>query len=226
MTAVTIASLSLDLRSRFLDGLAPAARKTILAAAAHRQFFAETVVTDQGHPAERLFLLTKGHARHFFVTADGKKLLLQWLGPGDVIGARTVLSSRSTYLVGTEVVTDSTVFTWDRTTIRGLIARHPRLLENALLVASDYVTWHLTSHIHLACYNARQRAAQVILTLARTLGQKIPGGIALQITNEELANAANVSPFTASRLISEWQRNRALLKRRGGLLLVSAERLV
>lgn len=225
MPAVKIGSLASDLRSQFLEGLAPSVRKTILGAATQRQLPIGTVVTHQGHTAERLFLLTKGRARHFFVTEEGRKLLLQWLGPGDLFGGRTVLSTRSTYLASAEVVMDSTVLTWDRATIRGFIERYPRLLENALLVASDYVTWHLTSHISLASYTARQRAAQVIVTLAGTIGQKVPGGIALRITNEELANAANVTPFTASRLISEWQRNRALLKRRGSILLVTAERL-
>jgi len=117
------------------------------------------------------------------------------------------------------------VLVWDRSTIRGLIARYPRLLENALLTASDYLAWHLTSHIGLACHTARQRVAQVLVTLARTIGQKVPGGVALQITNEDLANAANVTPFTASRLMSKWQSDRALVKRRGKVLLRSPERL-
>jgi len=41
-----------------------------------------------------------------------------------------------------------------------------------------------------------------------------------------LANAANVTPFTASRLMSDWQRDRALVKRRGAILLRSPERLL
>jgi CRP-like cAMP-binding protein len=123
------------------------------------------------------------------------------------------------------MITDSLVLVWDRTTIRGLIERFPRLLENALLGASDYLTWHLTAHIGLACFSARERVAQVLVTLARTMGEKAPGGMALDVTNEDLANAANVTTFTASRLMSEWQRNGALVKRRGKLLLRSSERL-
>jgi CRP-like cAMP-binding protein len=138
---------------------------------------------------------------------------------------RSVLSTHSSYLFSTEAVTDATVLVWDRPTIRGFIARYPTLLENALLTASDYMAWYLASHIGLACHTARQRAAQVLVTLARTIGQEAPGGVVLQITNEELANAANITPFTASRLMSEWQRDRALAKRRGKVLLQSPERL-
>jgi len=82
------------------------------------------------------------------------------------------------------------------------------------------------SHIGIASYTARQRLAEVLITLARTVGQKTTSGVALDITNEELADAANITVFTASRLISEWQRTRALVKRRGKLLLQSPDWLL
>jgi len=226
MPSSGIAIVPSDLRSQFLDGLSQLDRKTILSAATQRRFAANSVATNQGHPADHLFLLAKGCARYFFVTEEGKKLLLKWLVPGDLFGGRTILSSKSTYLASTEMVRDSSVFVWDRTTIRGLVERFPRLLENALLGASDYVEWHLTSHIGLACCTARQRVAQTLITLARSVGQEAPGGIALHITNEDLANAANVTPFTASRLISEWQRSRVLERRRGKMVLRWPERLL
>jgi CRP/FNR family transcriptional regulator, nitrogen oxide reductase regulator len=225
MPVGAIATVSSELNSPLLDGLTPHELRTILSAATQRRFAAGSVATNQGHPAEQLFLLTKGCARHFFVTEEGKKLLLKWLGPGDLFGGRTILSNPSTYLVSTEIVKDCFVFVWDRTTLRSLVKRYPRLLENALLTASDYVTWHLTSHIGLASFTARQRVAQALVTLARSIGQETAGGIALHITNEELANAANVTPFTVSRLISEWQRSRVLEKRRGKVVLRSPERL-
>lgn len=221
-----IAAMSLDLRSHFLDGLPPADHKTILAAATRRRFFANSVITNQGQPADHLFLLTKGLVRFFLVTEEGRKLLFRWLGPGDLFGGRTILSNPSSYLFSTETVTDGSALVWDRPTIRSFVERNPRLLENALLTASDYVAWHVTSHISLACHTVRQRVAQVLVTLARTIGQETPDGVELQITNEELANAANITPFTASRLMSKWQRDRALVKRRGKVLLRSPERLL
>ena len=225
MSASGIAIVSSDPRAQFLDGLSMSQRKIILSAATPRRFAANSVATNQGHPADYLFLVAKGRARHFFMTGNGKKLLLRWLGPGDCFGGRTILSSRSTYLVSTEMITESSVLVWDRTTIRGLVEKFSRLLENALLTASDYVTWHLAAHIRIASYSARQRVAQVIVSLARTIGQESSSGVLLDITNEELANAANVTPFTASRLVSEWRRSGALVKRRGKLRLRSPERL-
>jgi CRP/FNR family transcriptional regulator, nitrogen oxide reductase regulator len=225
MAATGIAIVSTELRSHFLDGLAHSACERILGAAAQRRFRANSVVTNDGGPADHLFLVTKGLVRFFVITDEGTKLLFRWIGPRDLFGGMTVLSVHSSYLFSTETVTDTSVLVWDRPTIRGLIAQYPRLLENALVTASDYLAWHLEAHIGLACHTARQRVAQVLVTLARTVGENAPGGIALRITNEDLANAANVTPFTASRLMSAWQRNRALVKRRGKVLLLSPERL-
>jgi CRP/FNR family transcriptional regulator, nitrogen oxide reductase regulator len=225
MPAPGIAIVGTKLKPQFLDGLTPAARKTICAGAVQRRFVANSVITNHDHPADHFFMLTEGLVRYFVVTEEGRKLLFQWLGPGDLFGCRTILTSQSSYLFSTETVTDGSVLVWDRCTILGLVARYPRLLENVLVTASDFLTWHTSSYIGLACYTARRRVAQVLVTLARTVGQEAPSGVALQITNEELANAANVTPFTASRLMGAWQRDGALVKRRGKVLLRSPERL-
>ncbi len=225
MPVSKIAAVRVETRSQFLEGLTATDHKAILESATQRRYVANSVITNQGHPAEHFFLITKGLARFFVLTDAGKKLLFRWLGPGDPFGGRTVLSAHSSYLFSTETVTDSMVLVWERATIRRLIARCPRLQENALLIASDHMSWHVADHIGLACHAARERVAQVLITLARTVGQETPGGVALQVTNEELANAANVTPFTASRLKSKWQRDRALVKRRGKVLLRSPERL-
>jgi hypothetical protein len=42
-----------------------------------QRFSANPVVVNLGDRAEHLFLLTHGHARHFFITEHGKKILLR-----------------------------------------------------------------------------------------------------------------------------------------------------
>jgi CRP-like cAMP-binding protein len=77
----------------------------------------------------------------------------------------------------------------------------------------------------LACHIARLRLAQALVNLARDIGGNIREGIEIAVTNEDLANAANVTPFTASRLLSEWNRRGALTKSRGKILLRFPQRL-
>jgi CRP-like cAMP-binding protein len=215
-----------DLKSRFLQGLAQSDIKTVLGAATLRRLPANSIVTNQGDPGDHLFLLTKGCARHFSVTEEGEKILLLWFGPGDVFGGSALLQESSAYLLSTEIVKDSSALVWHRNQIRDLVARYPRLLENALSVASDYLAWFHASHMALISHTAQQRLARVLTSLALGIGQNVPGGVELDIKNEELANAANVTPFTASRLLSEWRRNGAVSKSRGRIVLRAPQRLL
>jgi CRP-like cAMP-binding protein len=159
------------------------------------------------------------------VTDEGRKLLLKWLLPGEIFGGRAMLSKPSSYLVSVETIVDSHVLVWERTVVRGLVSRYSRLLENALLTASDYFAWYVATHVALTSHSARRRLAGIVICLAELIGKRVPGGFEFDATNEELAGAANITPFTASRLLSEWQRDRAVLKRRGKIVLRSPEKL-
>ena len=226
MTASSIIVSAADqLESRFLAGLTVSDRATVLAAALERQVQANSVVVHQGDPANYLFLIVKGCARHFYLTPGGKKIVLFWLAQGQVFGGSSLLLTPTEYLVGTETLKDSDLLVWDRRTIRALAVQVPRLLDNALCVATDYLTWYLAAHTSLVSHSAEQRLAQVLVTLAHGFGHKVRGGTCVELTNEQLANAANVTPFTASRILSAWQRNGAVVKSRGQLLLRSPERL-
>ena len=215
-----------SLASVFLEGLDKPQRESILAAGTLRQFRANSVVTNEGHTADHLFLLAKGRARFFYITEEGKKLILLWLTPGELFGGRALLLTPSTYLVSTETVKESWIIVWKRSTIRDLAVRYPRLLDNAILEASDFIASHLGSYVALTSNNARQRLVHVLTTLAPRVGREVSDGIELDVTNEELANAANVGLFTVSRLLSELHRKGALLKRRGKVLLRSPGQLL
>ena len=213
------------LHSRFLDGFVPFEVEEILAAATPKRFLAKSVVIHQGQPAKHLFLLTSGRSRYFFIAKGGRKLLLHWLVPGEIFGGAALLPGPASYIVGTEMVEDGTVLVWERSSIRRLAGKYPRLLDNVLPIFADYLGIYVATHVALTCDNARQRLAQLLITLAGTIGHMRRGGIELDVTNEELANASNVTLFTASRLLGEWQRLGALAKSRRKILLRSPERL-
>jgi len=213
-------------QSRFLAGITAPDVQVMLARATPRRFQPNSVVTHQGAPATELFLITKGRARHFYMTPDGQKILLLWLPQGEIFGGATLLAEPSAYRVSTETVKDTCVLVWDRLTIRTLAERYPRIMENAMWTASDYLDWYLAAHIALSCHTAPQRLAGVLVSLAPLLGRAVPGGVELDVTNEELASAAHISSFTASRLLSEWERHHAVIKRRGRVVLLAPEQLI
>lgn len=215
-----------QITSELWDGLSLQDVNTILAAAVRKEVTTNTVIVNQNDPADYLFLLARGSARHFYITEDGQKVLLRWLVPGDITGGRALLKRRASYLVSTEVLRDSSIAIWPRNALHDLLNRYPTLAENALSLASDYLAWFLASHLALVSHSARERLAEVVISLAEGIGQKTAQGIELSITNEELANAANVTLFTACRILSAWRRSGALLKSRGKLVLRFPKKLI
>jgi CRP/FNR family transcriptional regulator, nitrogen oxide reductase regulator len=209
--------------TELLRGLKPREIGLILAAGRPRRFRAKSVMTYQGDPAEYLLLLWKGRGRYFYEAPNDRKHILKWITPGQIFGGAALVSGPSTYLVSTEAVRDSIVLEWNGSTIRDFARRYPQLLENAHVIDMHYVSWFVATHTALTSQNARKRLASVLVGLAKSVGRRIPSGIELEATNEELANSASITPYTASRLISEWQRSGAIRKHRGKILLLSPE---
>jgi CRP/FNR family transcriptional regulator, nitrogen oxide reductase regulator len=210
---------------RFLEGVDAADIKTILGAGTLQRFPANSVMISQGYPAGNLFLLLTGRASRFFLTHDGQRIVLLRVVAGDIFGEMVMLDRPANYLVSTEAITNSSTLVWSRSTIRSLCERYPRLVQNSLSSAVDYLTFYRAAHVALICNSAQQRLARILANLAEGIGQKVPEGVELDIKNEELANEANVSVFTASRLLSAWQREGILVKRRGKVLLRFPDRL-
>jgi len=211
--------------ARFLDGLAPPEIKNVLAEASQRNFASKTVIANQGDPADQLFLLTKGRARLYFTTHEGKKIILVWLAPGQALGGAALLSKPASYLVTTETVEPCSAIVWDRATIRRLAKCYPQILENALLTAGEYLAWYCAAHAALATQSAEQRLAQTMVCLAQVIGREVPDGVELDVINEELASAASITPFTASRLLNQWQRGGVIKKGRGKIVVYSLDGL-
>ena len=225
MAAPQLAVKQPRVKAPFLEGLAPLEVETVLAAARECHYQAGTIIASQGTPANSVFLLVRGRARFFILTPDGHKIVLMWLPAGEIIGGAALQCRPSEYIVSTETMKDSTMLVWDRPAIRRLAVRYPRLLDNALVTAAEYLTFYVATHVALTCHTAQQRLAAILANLAQGIGHKVPAGIELDVTNEELAEAANVTHFTASRLISQWQKQGALAKTRGKILLHSPAKL-
>lgn len=209
-----------------LRGLKSHERDVVLRAGRPRRFPAKSVMTYQGEPADYLLLLWKGRARYFYETPNDRKLILKWIMPGHIFGGAALGSEPSKYLVSTEAVRDCIVLEWDGPTIRGLARRFTQLRENSTLIDMDYVAWYVAAHAALTFQSARARLASVLFGLARTIGQKASRGIEVEVTNEELSDSANITPYTASRLLSQWQKSGSIRKHRGKIILLSPERFL
>jgi len=222
-----IIGLPKELKPRFLSGLSEAELDSVLSAAKHRIFRASSLIINQEDPAERLFLLTSGQGRHFVITSEGRKILLQWLTAGQIFGGAAILSTPYQYLACTEVLTDCCALVWERLTIRELASTVPALLDNLLSIAvTENIAWSTAAHISLSTNDAQGRVAHLLVSLASAVGRATHDGVEVKVLNEDLAEGANVTTFTVSRCLRDWERAGVLKKRRGAILLRKPELLL
>jgi CRP-like cAMP-binding protein len=224
MTVLELRPTDVPHGTELLRDLNPEEVRLILGAARKRQYPAKSVITHQGEPADHLLLLWKGRARCYYETPNGKKLIQIWMTPGHIFGGAALVAKHSIYLVSTEAVRDCVVLVWDGQTIRAFARRFPQVLENALSIAANYVSWYVVALASLTSQTARERLAGVLLGYVSSIGQKVAGGIELELTNEEVASSASITPYTTSRILSEWQKVGAIQKHRGKIVLASPER--
>jgi CRP-like cAMP-binding protein len=136
------------------------------------------------------------------------------------------VSHRRDYLLDAEVVRTGVALVWDHCAIRSFAAGCPQLIDNALSLAFDYFRLYKVAHLSATSHSARQRLALVLRAMAGGIGHEVEEGVEVIVRNEELADEANVTVFTASRLLSEWQREGILVKTRGKIVLRSPKDLL
>jgi CRP/FNR family transcriptional regulator, nitrogen oxide reductase regulator len=207
-------------------GIPEDALQVIVAAAQSKVFPAKQRMLTAGEPACHLFLLQSGRAKYYRVTPAGAEILLHLLSPGDPFGLGTFLKHPPPYLGSAETVSKCEVLVWEHATIKKLALTYPALAENALRVVLNYLKEFADRHSGLVAQTAEQRLMAALVKLGHRTGQILPAGVQVDVTNEQLAALADVSLFTASRVLSALERKGHVVKHRGKVVIHAPENLV
>jgi CRP/FNR family transcriptional regulator, nitrogen oxide reductase regulator len=213
-------------RSKLLVGLDDAALRQIMDAAQVRRIAPKKNVTVGGARPDHLFLLQAGRAGFYNLTESGSEVLLLWKVPGDIIGLVSLLANPPVYMASAKTVSECEFLVWDHGTIRGLAKTYPQLTENGLRLALHYLNVYMNRHASVVTKSAELRLAEALLHLATEAGKVQSSGVEIDITNEELSSLSDISPFTASRILSRWERDGKVSKHRGSVTLRAPESLM
>ena len=221
MKGISGATLPPGFRSTFLNGLTPREIKTALAAARQERISAHQILQQEGDRAIRLWMLVTGRVAVYRLADNGDKVFLRWGVPGDTFGLATILRLPERYIVTIEAVQDGSLLAWDTACSRALALGCPNLNKAVNAVVANYLEGLVNVLGTYAFQPAEQRLARVLVESARQLGRNGPEGIELDLTNEQLAVAARMTVFTATRKLRKWRGQGILTKRRGLIVLPS-----
>jgi CRP-like cAMP-binding protein len=179
-----------------------------------------------GATAERLFVVLSGQVKYSRLTAEGDEIVLRVFTPGESFGFASLLPDPMEYLGSAEAMSPSELIAWDHRLTSRLFDRYPIIRTNALGIALWLLGALSDRHCSLFEGAASHRIARALVDVGRRSGGIHPGGIDVHITNEQLGSLADVSKFTASRVLSNWSKAGVITKERETVRIHSPEALL
>ena len=97
---------------------------------------AGSIIFEQADELDRLFIITKGISRLSHLTRDGRRQIIGFLGPGDLLGG--IKRSAGAYC-SAEAMTDVEACAFERSTFGEFLHQHVDLCFSLLVVANDEI---------------------------------------------------------------------------------------
>lgn len=160
-----------------------------------------------GDPAESLFIIAEGRVKLLRHTAAGKDVMLDLLIPGEFFGTLSTASG-SLYQDTAQAVTSICALAIDRDNFRSILTQYPTVGMKVLDTVSTRLEAAHATIQQLSAQSAEKRIATTLLHLAAKLGESHDVGLLIQtpLTRDELAEMTATTPETASRVISQFQK--------------------
>jgi len=205
---------STDLRLTILHSVPFFARLPHEAIASINQLFHEKgydageTIYVAGDPAESLMIIAEGRVKLLRHTSIGKDILLDLLIPGEFFGTLST-AGESEYLDTAVAMTSTCALTIDYDSFRSILLEYPAVSMKVLDTVTARLAAAHASIQQLSSQTAEQRIAATLLRLADKLGEKHEVGLLIQtpLSRDELADMTGATPETASRVISQFQKD-------------------
>ena len=191
---------------------------------AGESFVAGQAVFWEGDAAGHVFHILEGCLRVHRTLSDGRRAIVGFVYPGDLLG----VSFRDRYLFTAEAVTPVRLRRFPRRRFHQLVDEAPHLRPQLLAKICDEMTAAQEQMILLGRKTAEERVVTLLLTIARRSGAdtRTPVEIELPVGRMDMADYLGLTIETVSREFSKLKRDglislngpqRVVLRRLGSL---------
>lgn len=147
-----------------------------------------------------LFNVTMGAVRLSKLLPDGRRQVMGFLFPGDLLG----LSVSGSYAYTADAITETSLCRFDRQRLTRLAEKYPKLEHRVVALASNELVQAQDHLMILGQKRASERVATLLLRLAERIGSKAGDGrlVDLPMSREDIADYAGLTIETVSRNLS------------------------
>lgn len=167
---------------------------------------AHIITADQ--PGDVVYILLQGTVKIYVSRADGREVILAFLGPGDTVGEMSMVDSagRSANVVTTEA---SRLLWMTRDAFQSCLRDHPPMANNLVRLLSHRLRFANEQIQALCTLDVPGRVARQILALAERYGNPGSGGetsIPLRLTQSDLGDLVGASRERVNQAIVDFKQ--------------------
>jgi CRP-like cAMP-binding protein len=208
------------LSSPFFQNMRPAEIDEIIGFAVDRRVSKGATIFSKGEPGSSLMAVLAGRVRIASVSAEGKEVTLNVIGPGEIFGEIALLDGkpRSADAVALE---DTVLMVVERRQFLPFLLRHDGLMERMLIVLCDRLRRTSMALEELALFDLPARLARVLVNLSTEYGRPVPDGlrIDLKLSQRDLSTLVAGSRESVNKQLRIW-RDDGVIDQQSGYLIV------
>jgi CRP-like cAMP-binding protein len=196
------------LSSPFFQSMRAEEIDEIIAFASERRYTRGTTIFNKGDPGTSMMAVLAGRCRAGNVSAEGKEVTLNVMGPGEIIGEIALLDGkpRSADVVALE---DTTVMVVERRNFLPFVMRNETMVERLLVVLCDRLRKTSIALEEIALFDLPARLARLLLKLAADYGRKLPNEegtrIDIKMSQRDLSTLVASSRESVNKQLRIWR---------------------
>lgn len=178
----------------------------------------------EGEPMHGFYLLKAGAVKLYKTSPSGREMILRITQPGEMLGL-CALRGKENYGHTAEAMVDSDLCYFSTRKLDDLFTTNPVIARKMLGALTKEVSEAYERIYTLGTKDARQRLADLLISLAGDYGERTPEGVALKVllSRGDLAELLGTTVETAIRLVSDFKRRGIIETREKRLLILNME---
>lgn len=177
--------------------------------------------------APYLDLVVSGVIRVFVTAPDGRTMTIRYCRAGELLGAMSLFSTEFSEPATKQALIDAELLRMSPDTVRHVAEKDLRVARAFLIELSERARNFVNEIPGSAFATVRQRVARQLLDLAATRprGRRTDGELAVQITQQDLADAAGTVREVVVRALRQLRESGAVRTERDRIVILDPARL-
>lgn len=201
--------------------------REILDHASSRRYDEGVAIFEEGHDAERFYMLLDGHIRVVRMSEQGERVIALHIPSGQLFGIAQAFG-RDTYPATAIAAAECIALSWPTRLWSEFTANYDGFATESYKIVGERIEEMSTRILELATQQVEQRIANALLRLINQSGRKVDNGIEIDfpITRQDLSEMTGATLHTVSRMLSAWERHGIVESQRKHITVCDPHQLV